>query len=168
MDDIIHRIDERLRAPETPQPRKPVQLAWSIPGFGPMTRIGTSFGEVHAQALRKRDLVRTQSGQNAEIQYIDRIKIDQDFMERTPDSYPILIRAGALGSGLPKNDILLSPAQQIGLGRHAFDVRFVRASEMLGRPGVIRKPEEMMTYTVFHCGGPVCVRTEGIWAKLDP
>ena len=36
-------------------------LKWSLPGFGPMTRISTSFGEMHAQTLRERDVIRTDS-----------------------------------------------------------------------------------------------------------
>lgn len=143
-------------------------VAWSLPGFGPMTRISASFGEVHAQTLRQRDMVRTQTGQLAEIRKVDRVKLDAAFLEQVPDAYAVLIRAGALGGGLPKADVIVSPAQKIAFGRMPRETEFREAREFLGRPGIVRKPEEMMTYTVFSCAAPVTVRTEGIWARVEP
>lgn len=143
-------------------------IVWNLPGFGPMTRVSTSFGEVHAQALRERDLIRTDQGTLKPIVWVDRMRLDSTFLGQVPDAHAVLIRAGALGSGLPKADVIVSPEQRVGLGRHAHDLRFVKAKELLGRPGVLRKPEDMLTYTMFHCGESVCVRMEGLWAKVDP
>ena len=146
----------------------PSQIEWNLPGFGPMTRISTSFGEVHAQALRERDVIRTPQGVLKPIKWVDRMRLDAAFMRHAPDAQAVMIRAGALGGGLPKADIVVSPEQLIGIGRHAHDVKFTKAKKLLGRPGVIRKPEEMMTYTLFHCGETAVVRVEGIWAEVSP
>ncbi len=143
------------------------EICWNLPGFGPMTRISTSFGEVHAQVLRQRDQIRTEQGTLKPIVWVDRMRLDSAFLAQVPDAHAILIRAGALGGGLPKADVIVSPEQKVGLGRSVSD-RFVKAKELLGRPGVLRKPEDMMTYTLFHCGEPVCVRMEGMWARVDP
>ena len=146
--------------------RKPI--VWNLPGFGPMTRISTSFGEVHAQALRERDMIRTQEGVLKPIAWVDRMRLDSTFLGEVPDAHAVMIRAGALGGGLPKADVVVSPEQLVGLGRHVHDLKFVKAKELLGRPGVLRKPEDMMTYTLFHCAESVCVRMEGLWARVDP
>ncbi|MEM6824102.1 MAG: Hint domain-containing protein [Pseudomonadota bacterium] len=145
---------------------KPV--IWNLPGFGPMTRISTSFGEVPAQALRERDIIRTGQGNLKPISWIDRMQLDAGFLENVPDAHAVLIRAGALGKGLPKADVVVSPEQLVGTGRHLHDVSFVKAKELLGRPGVLRKPEEIMTYTLFHCGESVVARVEGLWARITP
>jgi len=133
-----------------------------------MTRISTSFGEVHAQALRERDMIRTQEGVLKPIAWVDRMRLDSTFLGEVPDAHAVMIRAGALGGGLPKADVVVSPEQLVGLGRHVHDLKFVKAKELLGRPGVLRKPEDMMTYTLFHCAESVCVRMEGLWARVDP
>ena len=143
-------------------------VTWTLPGFGPMTRISTSFGEVPAQALRVRDQIRTDQGTLKSVVWLDRLRLDSGFLSRMPDAHAVLIRAGALGNGLPKADVIVSPEQSLGLGRHAHDLKFVKAKELLGRPGVVRKPEEILTYTLFHCGESICVRTEGLWARVDP
>lgn len=175
--DILERVENAL-AKDPAQTRTPKrdgaggipddrQVRWNLPGFGPMTRISTSFGEVHAQALRERDMIRTQSGQLKEIKFVDRVKLDSGFMKHVTESHAVLIRAGALGDGLPRADVVISPSQRVGVGRHG-DIRFLKASELLGRPGILRKPEEIMTYTMFHCGEPVVARCEGLWMHIAP
>ncbi len=143
-------------------------LKWSLPGFGPMTRISTSFGEMHAQTLRERDVIRSGTGKLVPIQWVDRMLLDMDFLSVVTDAHAILIRAGSLGNGLPKADVVVSPCQKIATGRNPVDSQYIEAGKLVGRPGVLRKPEDMMTYTLFHCGEPVSVRMEGIWALVEP
>ncbi len=157
-----------VQTTETREPYVRAPIEWTLPGFGPMTRVSTSFGEVHAQTLRERDMIRTEQGTLKPVVWIDRIRLDAAFLQQVPDAHAVQIRAGALGGGLPKADVTVSPEQLIGLGRHVHDKKFVKAKTLLGRPGVLRKPEDMMTYTVFHCGESVCVRMEGLWARVDP
>ncbi len=141
---------------------------WALPGFGPMLRIVTSFGPVPAQALRKRDLVRTRSGEFRKIEWVDRMVLDEGFLQTVPSALPILIRAGALGPSLPTGDIVVSPEQQIGIASPGAPPRYVAARELLSRPGVLRKPEQIFTYTRFHCGDPVEVQAEGLWFHAYP
>ncbi len=157
-------VEQTVKTKTQPAP----EVAWTLPGFGPMTRISTSFGDVPAQALRERDVIRTPQGVLRPIKWVDRMRLDTAFLKHVPDAQAVMIRAGSLGGGLPKADIVVSPEQSIGLGRHAHDVKFVKAKSLLGRPGVVRKPEELLTYTLFHCGEEVVVRVEGIWAKVTP
>jgi hypothetical protein len=141
---------------------------WGLPGFGPMLRIVTSFGPVPAQALRKRDLVRTRSGEFRKIEWVDRMVLDEGFLQSVPSALPILIRAGALGPSLPASDVVVSPEQQVGIANPGSAPRYVTARELLSRPGVLRKPEQIFTYTRFHCGDLVEVQAEGLWLRADP
>lgn len=128
----------------------------------------TSFGAVHAQALRKGDMVRTRSGEFARIEWIDRILIDEDFMEKNPDARPVLIQAGALGRGLPTHDVLLSPGQIISPNEVGMIRKPVRARDLLGRPGFVRKAETATTYTRFHMGCDADVLCEKLWISVNP
>lgn len=137
-------------------------------GFGPMTRISTSFGDMHAQTLRERDRVRTRSGEFRQIKWIDRIVLGEDYLKYHPNAQPILIRAGSLGLNLPKIDVMLAPFQPITRQQTFTGNAPKRAMDTLGRPNVVRKTEPMITYTRFHCGEPVSVLCEGIWVDVHP
>lgn len=158
--------------PSDPAPVEPeaatVRGLWSLPGFGPMLRIVTSFGPVPAQALRQRDLVRTRTGEFRKIEWVDRMVLDEGFLKSVPSALPVLIRAGALGPGLPASDVLVSPEQVLCIAGPGVAPRHVAARELLNRPGVLRRPEQIFTYTRFHCGEPVEVQAEGIWLKANP
>ena len=137
-------------------------------GFGPMTRISTSFGELPAQALRVRDQVRTRNGGFKAVQWVDRIILDTDFLQRHPAALPIIIRAGSLGHRLPAADIILAPHQPISASQKFHGQPVKRALDAMGRPNVARKAEPMVTYTLFHCGTPTSVLSEGIWLDVGP
>ena len=143
-------------------------ITWNAPGFAPMTRVMTSFGAVYAQALREGDMVRTRSGQFERIQWLDRVSLDEDFMARNPDAQPILIRAGALGRGVPSEDVLLSPGQSVSPNEVGLIRKTVRARDLLGRPGILRKAETSICYTRFHMGTAADVLCEKLWISVNP
>ena len=136
---------------------------WTMPGFAPMTRIATSFGHVPAVALRERDLVRTETGAYLQITRIDRISLDEEFLRYHPDANPVMIRAGSLGKDRPANDILLSPRQDICGRQNDLPGEKIAAGDLVGRPNIHRMPETSIVYTLFECGEPACVLTEGLW-----
>ena len=168
--DLMTNTADAARTPVRPArpQREATPLLWTLPGFAPLTRITTSFGEVHAQALRERDLVRTRSGEFKPIRWIDRIVLDESFLIRHPDAQPVLIRANALGRGLPRADILLSPRQPIAPIFNQLPGTAKTAADLLSRPGVYRKTENTMTYTLFHLGAPDYVMTERFWVHVSP
>ncbi len=141
---------------------------WDFPGFAPLTRIETEFGDFHAQTLRVRDRVRTRRGPPAQIRWLDRVVLNEDFLHRHPEAQPILVPANALGHGLPKRDILLSPGQKIFAEGGFAPRRVITAAQLLDTGKARRKPETMVTYTFFTCASPVEVKVEGVWAPLEP
>lgn len=168
---VIASVNAARPKPPVRQVTRPVaakHTAWNTAGFAPMTRISTSFGEVPAQALRERDPVRTQTGEYLRIVWLDRIVLDEDFMSRHPEAHPVLIRAGAFRSNRPHRDILLSPGQKLCAEDRLVGGKMQAAHSLLGKPYVARKPEMMMTYTLFHLGKPANVRCEGVWVNVDP
>ena len=135
-------------------------------GFGPMTRVSTSFGELPAQTLRLRDQLRTREGVFRPIQWIDRIVLDADFLRRHPTAQPVVIRAGSLGHRLPTADVILAPDQRLSVQQRINGGELKCASDAIGRHNVVRRTEQMVTYTLFHCGGPTSVLSEGMWLDV--
>lgn len=84
--------------------------------FGPGTRIATTRGQVRARDLRAGDMVLLADGGVERIEMV----LSSGVMDpRDRDHLPIRIRAGALGQGLPKRDVILSPQHRVwmpGLG----------------------------------------------------
>ncbi|SPH18311.1 hypothetical protein DEA8626_01847 [Defluviimonas aquaemixtae] len=152
-------------APSKPErPRRSVE--WTIGGFCDDARVTTSFGELPIQALRRRDPLRTVEGPLARVERVDRIQLDEAFLEQNPDAQPVRIQAGALGPNRPKTDVLVSPHQAVGVGQYGNDFR--RARDLLDRPGVVRQPALGLSYYVFQCEAPATVEVEGLSIHVSP
>ena len=146
----------------------PRAIAWTLPGFGGNARVTTAFGDLPIHALRRRDPLRTLGGTQRMVHWCDRLRLDQGFLAANPDAQPILIQANALGHGVPKADILVSPHQPISVTPPSFRPEFRLARDLTGRPGVLRRPEETMAYYLFHCEEPTVVFVEGVAVSITP
>lgn len=165
----VLRADDADKAPGTPKvessplPTTSVKQ-WTTDGIAGQTRVATSFGDVPSELLRKNDMVRTMSGDFKRIVWIDRIRLDEDFMSRHPEAYPIHIRANAFGKGVPARDIEVSPRQRLHVDRFT-NGGYVVAESLLHRPGVTRAPRPHVIYTQFHCNCDALVKIENLWAE---
>ena len=140
--------------------------AWPLPGLAPMTRVRTSFGDVHAAALRKGDEVLTRDGSYLRIQWLSRIQLDEHILNLKPDSNPVVLAAGALGPQLPSAEIMLSPRQIVCADGNTSLNRDREAAMLLSRPGVRRLRETALSYTVFHVGQTAEVYCEGLYLRF--
>lgn len=157
---------------EDQTPNDPERVAnpdrWPLTGFAPMTRISTSFGEVHAIALRKGDLVKTRDGRFKPIVWLNRVLLEERFLAEKPDSNPIRVQAGALGPACPRNDIMVSPRQIICPTPKTSLSAPREAADLTSRPGVLRQRESGLSYTMFHLGEPADVHCEGVFVRVEP
>jgi len=135
---------------------------WTLPGLCWNASVMTSFGALPVQVLRLHDPLRVDNGAIARIAWVDKVHLDESFLKSFPDAQPVLIRAGALGPNLPSQDVLVSPEQKITVTGPGYSKMLRPARSLLGRPGVLRSPQMLLTYYLFHCGRPANVRCEGL------
>jgi autotransporter passenger strand-loop-strand repeat protein len=87
----------------------------SLPCYCAGTRIATDRGEVEVEALSIGDLVVTAAGERRPVVWIGHRNLD---IRRHPTPAlvtPVRVRAGALGEGLPRRDLWLSPGHNIAI-----------------------------------------------------
>lgn len=155
---------QRVRPTRNPSERE----IWTLPGFYGKSKITTIFGQLPIEALRLRDQVKTFSGDFVRIEWIDKIKLDVDFLEGRPGAQPVLIREGAFGPKKPNQNMLVSPAQTLRMSSmHGTDVH-KKAAKLIGRRDIIRLPHSGFTYYMFHCGKPATVNVDGVWVSVKP
>ena len=138
-----------------------------LPGLAAKIRVPTSFGALPVEALRRRDELRNARGTFARVAHVDRMTFDTDFLIRHESLRPVMIRAGALGRGIPAIDISVSPAQKISPLKMPQPGSFKPARDYLNQPGVMRAPVELVTYYRFHTGETSAFQCEGIWMLAE-
>ena len=120
-----------------------------VPCFTPGTLIATPKGEKLVEELRVGDRVITRDNGIQEIRWLGRRDLTRAELELAPHLKPILIRAGALGNGLPERDMMVSPNHRmlvandrtslyfeehevLAAAKHLVDHKSVRPVETLG------------------------------------
>lgn len=138
-----------------------------LPGMGPLTPIETDFGHVPALALRVRDRVRLPTGRYCAISWIDKLMLDEAFLEDNEEAQPVLLTPGRLGCGVPAEPILLAPGQKLSSGQ-GYSPSLRTARDLLRGGMAHRRPERFLTYVLFGFEETEDVRSGGLWLRLEP
>ena len=100
------------------------------PCFTRGTLIATPKGHVAIETLAEGDLVMTRDRGAQPIRWIGSAELDAQALHANPKMQPIRIRAGALGQGLPTQDLLVSPQHRVLL-RSRIAAKMFGADEVL-------------------------------------
>ena len=98
--------------------------------FAQGTIIDTDLGPRPVESILENDLVVTQDNDLQPVRWIGKRHLDSIDLARYPQLYPIVVRAGALGNGLPYKDLRLSPQHRVQLSDW-------RAEYLFGEPRVL-------------------------------
>jgi hypothetical protein len=108
------------------------------------TAIATPGGEVAVETLKPGDLVVLADGGTAPVRWLGRHTVARRFADPTR-SWPIRVRAGALGEGLPRRDLLLSPGHALRIGD-----MLVQAAALVNGSSIVREPQVPETFAYWH------------------
>ncbi len=105
------------------------------------TPIATPTGEVVVEALAIGDAVRMVDGRDCPVRWIGRRDYAAEFVAANPQLRPVRICAGALGVGLPRRDLLVSPGHAL-----LVDGLLVEAGALVNGVSVLREPAGDVRY----------------------
>ena len=140
--------------------------------FAAGTRIRTPQGDVPVEELQPGDLVMTLDEGPQPLRWSGARRIGKKRLAEAPEACPVKIRRGALGGGLPKRALVVSPQHRL-MVRSAIAGRMFGAQEVLvaavqlvGLPGIERyRPKHGVHYVHLRLDRHQIVLAEGAPAE---
>jgi hypothetical protein len=139
--------------------------------FTPGTMIMTPEGQRPVESLRPGDRVITRDNGIQTICWTGAKTLDAAELRRAPQLRPILIRAGALGHGMPERDMLVSPnhrmlymSEELPLIMSEYEV-LVAAKHMTRLEGIERAQVPGVTYLHLMCEKHEVILANGAWTE---
>ena len=136
--------------------------------YGAKTRIETIDGLVEIDRLQPGDLVKTGGNGHHPIRWIRGRTIFHAELQAHPNLVPVRIKAGAMGKGLPKRDLIISQHHRMIVSSDLSSAEtgskeiFIAAKDLIGVPGIeIAIDLTEITYWHFICDQHQVVFAEG-------
>ena len=142
-----------------------------IPCFTPGTTIATPKGERLVEDLKPGDRIITRDNGIQEIAWVGHKEITGKQLVKNPHLRPILIKAGALGNGLPERDMMVSPNHRLLVASELTQLYFeenevlAAAKHMVGAPGIHAVDVMQTTYVHFMFAQHEVVLSNGAWTE---
>ncbi len=147
------------------------QIAQVIPCFTPGTRIATPKGEKLVENLKIGDRVVTRDNGIRHITWAGQKTMQMQDLQISATMRPVLIRAGALGQGLPERDMIVSPNHRVLVvsdmaKRHFAESEVLIAAKHLTQmKGITPIDLPKATYIHFMCETHEIVLSDGAWTE---
>lgn len=142
-----------------------------IPCFTPGTLIATPRGEVPVESLRPGDRVVTRDNGIQEIRWVGEKALSGQDLRLNAHLQPIFIKRGALGNGLPEQDMMVSPNHRLLVANDRTQLYFdehevlVAAKHLAGTQGVHAVEAIGVTYIHFMFDRHEVVLSNGAWSE---
>ena len=139
--------------------------------FAAGTAIATSDGPRAVEDLKPHDLVTTADHGLQPVRWIGQRHLGPDELRTNSHLLPVLIRAGAMGRGLPNADLTVSPQHRIWVSDWRAQLLFgeaevlVPAKALIDGEGIIPAPVEEVTYHHILFDRHEIVRSNGILSE---
>ncbi len=108
------------------------------------TMIATADGEAPVETLKRGDLVMTTTGVASRVAWLGRQTISARFADPAR-SWPIRVKAGALGANVPSRDLLLSPDHAL-----LVDDVLIHAGALVNGASIVRETKVPSTFVYYH------------------
>lgn len=145
----------------------------SPPCFVTGTLIDTDDGSRPVEALREGDLILTKDSGFRRLSWVAFRHLTPRHLDISPNLRPILIRAGALGPGMPQQNLLVSPQHRMlvtsRIARRLIGAEeaLVPAKHLCGLPGIeVMDPANGVGYHHLLFDRHEIVRSNGCWTEL--
>nr|WP_303966743.1 Hint domain-containing protein [Donghicola eburneus] len=142
-----------------------------IPCFTPGTVIATPMGERLVEELQVGDRVITRDNGIQRIRWVGAKNVTSQDLQRSAHLRPIMIKAGALGNGLPETDIMVSPNHRMLIANEKTSLYFeepevlAAAKHLLGTGGIYEVNVPSTTYIHFMFDRHEVVLSNGCWSE---
>ncbi len=142
-----------------------------IPCFTPGTTIATPKGERLVEELREGDRIITRDNGIQEIRWVGRKDVSGKMLVGSPHLRPVLIKAGALGNGLPERDMLVSPNHRVLVSNDRTQLYFdesevlAAAKHLVGSAGIMELDVMGTSYIHFMFDRHEVVLSNGAWTE---
>ncbi len=174
--DSIYSVDDfvqpSLRPGDEPARREAGLVhARNAPGFTPGTAIATLTGARRVEDLRAGDRVLTRDNGFRTIRWLGSHALSARKLAVRPHLGPVLIRAGALGDGVPERDMMVSPNHRMLVANDRTALYFedrevlVPARHLKSRGRVDTAAIAGVTYINFMFVQHEIVLSDGAWSE---
>ncbi|MFK7835565.1 MAG: Hint domain-containing protein [Sulfitobacter sp.] len=139
--------------------------------FTPGTRIATKRGEKPVQQLKVDDLVITRDNGPQPLRWVGRRNLNRQELTQMHQHFPILIKAGALGNGIPERDMMVSPNHRMLVTSEIAEMMFgesevlVAAKHLVSLDGVEAAPVSKVSYIHLLFDRHEVVLADGAWSE---
>lgn len=179
-------IQGRANTPKTPRNAQSGTFRWAndditsfankkssgqVPCFTPGTMIDTIDGGVLVEDLQLGQRVLTRDNGYQTVRWIGRTAIGRAQLRADPRLQPVRIAKGALGSGLPLRDMIVSPLHRMLItGRRAELLSgesevLVAAVHLVGQPGITRLVLDRVIYLHVMFDAHEIILGDGAWTE---
>ena len=141
------------------------------PCFTPGTLIATPRGEMPVEQLRAGDKVVTRDNGIQEIRWVGERSMTGQELRLNTHLQPVFIKRGALGNGLPEQDMLVSPNHRMLVANDRTQLYFdehevlVAAKHLIGSHGVYSVEAIGVNYIHFMFDRHEVVLSNGAWTE---
>ncbi|WP_103333613.1 Hint domain-containing protein [Pseudotabrizicola formosa] len=142
-----------------------------VPCFTPGTLITTPLGLRRVEALQPGDRLLTRDSGFQDIVWVGRRDLGAADLLGNPALAPVRIAAGALGGGLPRRDMVVSPQHRMLMEGVRAELLFgesevlVAAINLIGLPGIARIAVRRVSYLHVMCSQHEIIQADGAWTE---
>ena len=137
---------------------------FNLRAVGSETMVETDQGLLPAKSLTTQHRLREHRGLFVDIEWVERLDLSAENLNKYPGLNPVLIPAGLFGPGLPRRNTVLSPSQKIWAKRSdGIPGAFGSARMLAPDPLKFHEQDIAVSYIVLACSRPVMFNAEGMW-----